>query len=215
MTVEELCSHYPRLYHMAEASAWPSIQEHGLMSTSALLDLYEVTEPARSLIESSQRPDFVSVNHPRHGIAWIRDQRPLSDAGLLRALSDMTPQAWYRLLNGKVFFWVNEVRLTKLLGTYQHRDNVVLVLDTAKVMERCADDTFLCPINSGFTRRFPQPRGSGTFRSIADYPFTEWVRKRGIKDAIAECTVNYRVRHITELLVELRSYPKGSVAKRN
>ena len=178
------------------------------MSTSALLDLYEVPEPERSLIESSQRPDFVSVSHPRHGTSWIRDQRPLSDAGLLRALTDMTPPAWYRLLNGKVFFWVREVRLTKLLGTYQHRDNVVLVLDTAKVMERCAADTFLCPINSGFTRRFPQPRGSGTFRAVAEYPFAEWVKKRGVKDAIAECTVSYRVPDVSGMLVELRSHPK-------
>ena len=208
MTVDELCAVYPRLYHMAEASAWPSIQAYGLMSTSALLELYEVPEPQRSIIESSQRPDFVSVSHPRLGTSWIRDQRPLSDAGLLRALTDMKPPAWYRLLNGKVFFWVNEARLTKLLGTYHHRDNIVLVLDTAKVMARCAQDTFLCPINSGFTRRFPQPRGSNTFRTIADYPFSEWLKKRGVKDAIAECTVNHRVPGVTEMLVELRSHPK-------
>lgn len=208
MTVEELCQTYPRLYHMAEAAAWPSIQQHGLLSTSALLDLYEVPEPGRSVIEATQRPDFVPVAHPRLGTALVRDQRPMSDAGLLRALTDMTPTAWYKLLNSKVFFWVNEDRLTKLVGTYRHRDNVVLVLDTARVMQRHAAATTLCPINSGFTRRFPQPRGSTTFRPIADYPFGEWVKKRGTKDAIAECAVTNRVDDIAGALVELRSHPK-------
>ena len=82
-------------------------------------------------------------------------------------------------------------------------------------MERYAADTFLCPINSGFPRRFPQPRGSGTFRSVADYPFAEWVKKRGIKDAIAECTVSYRVPDVSGMLIELRQHPKRRATTRD
>ena len=33
---------YPRLYHMAHAGSWPMIQRHGLLSTTALLDLFEI-----------------------------------------------------------------------------------------------------------------------------------------------------------------------------
>ena len=44
---------------MAEAAAWPSIQRHGLLSTSALLDLYEVTEAERSRSNATRRPDFI------------------------------------------------------------------------------------------------------------------------------------------------------------
>ena len=208
MTVEELCRYYPRLYHMAEASAWPAIQKHGLLSTSALLDLYEIPEPERSLIERSRRPDFISIAHPQLGTSLIRDQKPLSDAGLRRALKDMTPPEWYSLLNRKVFFWVSEIRLAKLLGTYRHRDNIVLVLDTRAVMARHAAATTLCPINSGFTRRFPQPRGSDTFRLISDYPFAEWLKKRGAKDAVAECAVTYRVENIQTALLELKQHPR-------
>lgn len=181
MTVEELCEFYPRLYHMAEAASWPSIQTQGLLSTTALLDLYEVPEPERSRLERERRPGFMPISHPGFGTALLRDQLPLSDAGLKRALTDMTPTEWYQLLNGKVFFWVNEARVERLLANCWHRDNVVLVLDTAKVMERYADATTLCPINSGFTRRFPQPRGSDTFRPISDYPFAAWLKKEGIK----------------------------------
>lgn len=39
--VEELIEHCPTLYHMAE---------RGLLSTSALLDLYDVAEPERTKI---------------------------------------------------------------------------------------------------------------------------------------------------------------------
>ncbi len=67
MTVEEFCAAYPRLYHMAEAAAWPSIQRHGLLSTSALLDLYGVAGAERARIERSAGPDFIAVTHARNG----------------------------------------------------------------------------------------------------------------------------------------------------
>lgn len=35
----ELAERYPRLFHMAAAGSWPSIERHGLLSTSALLDI--------------------------------------------------------------------------------------------------------------------------------------------------------------------------------
>ena len=179
MTVEEFCAAFPRLYHMAEAAAWPSIQRHGLLSTSALLDLYEVAEPERSRIERQRRADAVPIVHVRHGRSFINDQRPMTDASLARALIGMTPSEWYALLNARVFFWVGEDRLGRLLNTYRQREKIVIVLDTAKVMERHAAQTMLSPINSGFSQRFPQPRGRETFRAIADYPFEYWAKKRG------------------------------------
>ena len=205
MTVEEFCAAFPRLYHMAEAAAWPSIQRHGLLSTSALLDLYEVPEPERSRIERQRRPDAVPIVHVRHGKLFINDQRPMTDASLARALIGMTPSEWYVLLNARVFFWVGEDRLQRLLNTYRQRDKIVLVLDTAKVMARHAAQTMLSPINSGFSQRFPQPRGRETFRAIADYPFEYWAKKRGgLAKAVAECTVVGGVTNVTEALVERR-----------
>ena len=40
MTVDELLATYPRLWHMAMDGSWPSIEKRGLLSTSALLELY-------------------------------------------------------------------------------------------------------------------------------------------------------------------------------
>lgn len=44
VTPEELANLYPRLYHMAEPGSWESIRRYGLLSTSSLLSLFEITE---------------------------------------------------------------------------------------------------------------------------------------------------------------------------
>ena len=209
MTPEEFCAAYPRLYHMAEATAWPSIQRHGLLSTSALLDLYGITGPERERIERQRRAAAVLMEHSEYGVIFINDQHPMTDATLAPALIDMTPSEWYAHLNARVFFWVNEARLDRLLNTYRQRDKMVLVLDSAKILPRYAAQTMLSPINSGFSRRFPQRRGRETFRPLADYPFKEWVRKRGLADAVAECTVLGGVADVQAALLEIRTVPAG------
>src|SRR3970282_1237905 len=78
----DLARHYPRLFHMAEAGCWPSVQRYGLLSTSGLLDLFEVDPEQRVQLESRHRPESVRIQHPVHGTAVIRDQKPMSDSGL-------------------------------------------------------------------------------------------------------------------------------------
>ena len=207
MTVAEFCATYPRLYHMAEASMWPSIQRHGLLSTSALLDLYGVAGAERTRIEQTRRPDFIAVTHPRLGEVLIRDQKPMSDATLAPVLIDMTPGEWYALLNARVFFWVNETRLAGLLAAYRHRENLVLVLDTAAVMARHAAQTTLSPINSGYTRRWAVRRGRETFRSIADYQIVERVDGKTVRKPVAECAVSGGVTNVLAALIETRRVP--------
>lgn len=209
MTAEEFCAAYPRLFHMAEASMWPNIQRHGLLSTSALLDLYGVTGPERAVIESQRRPGFVTVEHGTLAPVLIRDQRPMSDATLAPVLVDMTPAEWYALLNARVFFWVNEGRLERLLKAYRHRENVVLVLDSAAVLAQHAAQVTLSPINSGYSLRYAQPRGRGTFLPLAEYPFKEWVKKRGLADAVAECAVLGGVTNVQKALIETRAVPSA------
>ena len=48
----KLIAQHPLLYHMAEAGAWANIRQHGLLSTTALLRLFDVSEPQRSAIGS-------------------------------------------------------------------------------------------------------------------------------------------------------------------
>ena len=208
MTVEEFCATYPRLYHMAEASMWPSIQQHGLLSTSALLDLYGIAGAERARIEHTRRADFIAVRHPEWGEVLIRDQKPMSDATLAPVLIDMTPAEWYALLNERVFFWVDEKRLAGLLGAYRHRDNLVLTLDTAVVMARHAARTTLSTINSGYSRRWAVRRGRDTFQPLADYRIVQRVNGRAVRRAVAECAVLGGVDNVLEALVSTRAVPR-------
>lgn len=71
ITIEELCAHYPQLFHMAEENSLPSIATHGLLSTTGLLDLYGINGKERELIESHHRPNSVVIRHPKYGSAVI------------------------------------------------------------------------------------------------------------------------------------------------
>src|SRR5882762_11831030 len=86
ITPNELSGRFPRLYHMAQLGSWTSIQKHGLLSTTALLDLFESRGDERFRIESCHRPESIPIVHPIHGRAVIRDQKPMSDRSVRKAL---------------------------------------------------------------------------------------------------------------------------------
>nr|WP_279636852.1 hypothetical protein [Corallococcus llansteffanensis] len=196
ITAKALAERFPRLFHMAEAGSWPSIERHGLLSTSALLDLFEVRGRPREALEACHRPESVRLQHARHGWAVIRDQKPMDDKGLSRCLGGgLTPTAWYRLLNAQVFFWLDSRRLDTLLEARAYRDRrqTVLTLDTACLLSRYEAQVRLSPINSGATKPFPQPRGPATFLPLSTYPFAEWDQKRKRKEPVVELTVQHSV----------------------
>ena len=122
MDAAELARRFPRLYHMAADGSWPSIAERGLLSTTALLDLFEVLEPRRSEIEAPAEPESVVLEHPQHGQVTIRDNKPLLESRLKGCLLDgVTTEEWYRLLNRRVFFWPTRKRVDTLLGAAAYR----------------------------------------------------------------------------------------------
>ncbi|MFC0389708.1 DUF7002 family protein [Muricoccus vinaceus] len=190
--LEELLRDCPVLYHMAELGSWPSIQRHGLLSTSALLDLFAVSGSRRTAIEARRRPENVAVEHPKLGRAVIRDQKPMDDAGLLRCLQDgLTPEDWYKLLNDRVFMWLTRDRLHRLLTARPYRtlEHDVLELDAAPLVAAHWAQITLSPINSGATKPFPRDRGKDTFLSIADYPYAHWRGKRKAGERAVELAV--------------------------
>jgi len=194
---ERLISRYPTLYHMAEDGSWESIRRHGLLSTSALLDRFEVEGEERLALESARRPEIVRVEHPEHGVAFIRDNKPMQEKALEKCLLGMTPREWYEHLNRRVFFWVERKRLLKLLGAraYRDRPHLVLEVDTAGLLERHVERVSLSPINSGATFALgPAPRGPETFRGIADHPDRE---------PIVELSVDYSVPDIADFTLRV------------
>jgi len=207
----ELSRLYPRLYHVAEDGAWASIRRNGLLSTSALLDLFGICGQERTAAEREHRPNSKRVEHAVYGCAVIRDQKPLNEAKLRKCLVGLTTAEWYQILNGKVFFWPTQRRLVNLLsaGEYAHRAHCVITVDTALLLERHAPSVRLSPINSGSTLFDAKPRGRDTFLPLEDYPFQERRKKRGTADAIAELAVEYSVPDVDEMTVRVARM-KGS-----
>jgi hypothetical protein len=185
---------------MAEDESWESIHKHGLLSTSALLDRFEVEGEERLAIESARRPEMMRVEHPEHGVARVRDNKPMQEKALKRCLLEMTPREWYENLNRRVFFWVERKRLLKLLGAraYRDRPHLVLEVETAGLLERHAERVSLSPINSGATFALgPASRGPNTFRRIAEHPNGK---------PIVELSVDYAVPDVAEFTLRVRRW---------
>ena len=206
--LDELLEHCPVLFHMAERGAWPSIRRHGLLSTSALLDLYEVGAAERAATEDSHRPQGVVLARADLGCAVVRDQKPMDDASLTRCLQDgLAPRDWYRLLNSRVFFWLSRKRLLRLLCARPYRalEHDVLELDTRALVAAYAERITLSPINSGATRPFPAPRGLGTFLPIADYPYADWRTRRPAGDRVVELAVQGGITDVSPFVLRVSS----------
>jgi len=205
LTADYIADRWPRLFHMAEAGTWLSIQRFGLLSTTALLDLYEIEGGSRDSIESARRPESVPIHHPVHGTAWIRDNKPINETVLQRTLVGMTEPEWYRSLNGRVFFWLSEARLYRLRNAppYRDRQHDVLVLDTGKLLARHAQVIELSPLNSGAVHPAADyARGIGTFQRIPDYPWTDRCQVAP-SEPIVELTVPYSVPDAAAFVIDV------------
>ena len=193
MTANQLSSHYPCLYHMAEPDAWPSICRHGLLSTEAVLDLLSPAHNLREQLLTQRRAQIVELRDPRYGTFRLRDQKPLNDTLLAAALTDMSVGDWYRLLNGKVFFWPTRERVLTLLTAraYRYREHAVITVDTAALLDRHVGRITLSRINSGATLYRPVPRGSNTFRVLADWPSDTLPRAGRLRRPVAEVAADH------------------------
>jgi len=212
--LDELILDCPILYHMAERGSWPSIQRHGLLSTSALLDLYGVHGAERDAIESRRRPEGVRLKRRDLGGILLRDQKPMDDAGLRKCLLDgLSPEDWYRLLNNKVFLWLTRARLHRLLDArpYRDREHDVLELDTAPLVAAYRQAITFSPINSGTTRPFPASRGLTTFLPISDYPYGHWRSKRPKGERVVELAVNRGVPEIARFVRRVTTMRGGGM----
>lgn len=208
----ELAQRFPRLYHMAADGSWPSIAQHGLLSATSLLDLFEIADPLRFQLEAQRRPDSVPISHPALGHAVIRDNKPLLESRLAACLQGgMTPEEWYRLLNVRTFFWPTRKRVDTLLGAaaYRAAPQVVITISTERLVAAHAGAICLSIINSGATRPFAWPRGPNTFTPLRTFDFA--ARKRYGQTAIAEVTVDYAVKDMLSVTERVdRHFPDGT-----
>jgi hypothetical protein len=201
------------IYHLAEAANWPSIQRHGLLSSSVLLDLAGLQESERDPYEQQHRPHHMELPS---GVQ-IRDQKPMPAQALDQCLVGLTPTEWYRLINSKVFFWLDPDRLNRQRRACEPRPQVVLVVDTVRLLNRHADRVALSPINSGNARRKPAVRGRSTFVSYAAWSESRWsseatglgTRRRAGSHRPVELTVERAVPDIMGCVIDVQRLGPG------
>jgi len=204
MTPPELARRWPHLFHLAEAGAWPSIQRHGLLSTTALLDLFAVPPDQRHPLEGARRTRSHVLEHPEHGTAVLRDNLALHPTALERTLDAMTAEEWCRTLNARVFFWLTEARWQRLRATrlYRDRPHDLLVLNTASLLAAHGDRVELSPLNSGAVFALTTVRrGPQTFRPVRDF---DWEGRRRSAEPVVELTVPDGVPDVADHVVDVR-----------
>ncbi|SRR5579883_1731508 len=209
-------AHLPRsIYHLTDAANWSSIERHGLLSTHALLDLAGVWGDERRRFEHEQRTTQMELPN---GVL-LRDQKPLPPQSLERCLHDMSPTEWYTLLNAQVFFWLDSERLNRMLRASGRRAQVVLMIDSERLVARYAEHIAFAPINTGNARRQPATRGRQTF-----VPYQTWIDSGWASEAAAlgtrerqrshmpvELTVVGAVPDVTKFIMDVRRLDGGQL----
>jgi hypothetical protein len=203
---------YPTLYHMAEDGTWPSIRRRGLLSTRAIVDLYQPDADVREQILSTMRRDKIKLTSGALGEMTIRDQRPAKF--LKDCMNDgVSPQDYLDALNGRVFFWLRLSRLNRLLNAslYRHSRHTVLRVDTARLIGAYAGRVQVAPYNTGSMHVPTAPRrGPDVFTDLADYPYEQWLAKRGRSgEPIVELTVSYAVPDIVRFVTKVEAWAGG------
>jgi hypothetical protein len=168
---------FRHVYHLADAANWASIRRRGLLSASRLIDLAGLTGARRARIERAQR--LASLTLPNGAV--LRDQLPMPPSALERCLVDMTPAAWYALINSRVFFWLDANRLNRQrrAGGASPRA-VIMIIDAQALLAAHGPRAAFSPINTGNARRKPAIRGRGSF-----VPYAAWLAGRWDSEAAA------------------------------
>ena len=213
MKPEDLAETYPLLYHMANEGTWPSIRKYGLLTTRQLVELSRPALGVADAILKRRRPSSVELMLAGQAFQ-VRDQAPLRLNFLESCLQDMTVQEWLDVLNGRVFFWLTAEKLGQLLAArrYRNRSHDVLVVSTKSLLSEYGDAVRLSPVNSGATL-YPNAsaRGPETFRTIGNYDFTAWRKRRGLGGAIVELAVVDGVPNISNHVVRVERRHQAQV----
>ena len=102
----QLAGLHPTVYHMAEDGSWPSIRDRGLLSTKAIVDLYQPGEEVKAEILTAVRRKKITLTRDGLPDVTIRDQLPAKFLDVCLE-EGVTPQEFLDALNGRVFFWVS------------------------------------------------------------------------------------------------------------
>lgn len=211
MEKQELIKMYSPVYHMAEDGSWENILKHGLLSTSALLDKWGYSGRKREEIEMEYRREKKTISHPELGEIVIRDQKVMPPESLETCLSaDLKPRDWYKLINGKIFFWVTKKRLGWFLGAQEYKNlpHIVIKVDTSVILNQYANRIRLTNLNTGSTISKqpyrPRRRGLESFQQIEDFSFSSKVIELAVDYGIPDI-VDYTI-SVTRWIAHKKGY---------
>lgn len=194
---------------MAEDGCWPSIRDRGLLSTKAIVDLYQPAEEIMAEILTTVRRRKITLTRDGMPDVTIRDQMPAKFLSVCLE-EGVTAQEYLDALNGRVFFWVSAERLTRLLRARLYRPlrHTVLQVDTAALLKAYPGRVQLAPYNTGSMHVPNAPkRGPSVFTDLADYPYDQWVRRRGQSDdAIVELTIDYAIPDVCTYVTRVETW---------
>jgi len=193
------------VFHSASGLAWPSIKQHGLLSTERLLHLFDVSPERQKELLTQRRSKSVKLAAPGLPSAVIRDQKPM------KFLEEKIEPGGYvesflTAINSRVFFWPSVERLERLRNAKEYRnvEQVILHIDTKMLVERYEFQIELCRFNSGaITQRNHPLRSRESWVAIGRYPHSEYRRRHGRVGALAEVTVLDAVPDVLELVVDI------------
>ena len=115
---------------------------------------------------------------------------------------------WLALLNSKVFFFLSREKALRLAACYADYENVLLMVDTAALLENYAASTTLCKINSGAFLQNPRPRGRDSFIPLAEYAYKK------SRDTPAELKVDIPILNILQIATVQRLQDATIAAER-
>lgn len=152
-------------FHIVEGANWAHVQREGLISARALLAANGLPATCGWRAATLVLPDG----------RVIRDQGPMRPTDLARCLdAPLSPDDWYDLLNGCVFFWLDEARVPRHAKALAKRDQVLLRLDARRLAAAYAPHVALSPFNLGAARRRPARRGLRTLVPLEDWRRDAW-----------------------------------------
>jgi len=155
------------VYHLTYADNAASIARDGLHPAAALLKEAGVAESEANAFRRA------AITLP--GGAVLRNQRPMPPNALSRCLdSPLTPEDWYALVNSRVFFWLDQDRLSRHRTVGRASPQICYAVSTARLLERYAAFVELSPFNSGSALRRAAGRGRRTFVPLADWTQRGW-----------------------------------------
>ena len=189
-----------KLYHLSLATSSEQVMEHGLLSTSALLNRFAIYGQRRNVLERTRRAKREPITHPDYGTVYLNDQFPLFEGGLKKCLVDMSIEEWCLSLNRRVFFWAEEANLNSLVQAQKKKGygGMLLSVQRKALHDAFGDQIELSPINSGNATRKAAMRGSAIFASVSAYPHSR----------VVEVTVPYEMKR-TDLLTVQMIIPGG------